>query len=537
MNAVISPNASIELAEFLIAKGAQVSAISSNRYEPGRSVLSLAIKGGNPKKVALLLKHGANVFYTSSGHDALLDAALSTGVVGNPQLTDLIRLLVAHGVALNTASSYNEAALSILSCSGQFNAVRVLLDAGADPGKLGWMRLHRALALGSLEDVREALDHGADIEQRDGYNRTPFLLAVQTGDIAKAELLLQRGASLHATGHCGSPNLFFAIENRHSAMFDWLLRHGAGIEQTDEFGKNPLRAAAEHDNSSAVRALLARGAKLEVEANGETALAAAVSQDVITQLLNVGADPRHLTYECQRILVGLGETCEDALLHISKDQFHSGRSRRFGTSNPERIVEPFWDAMIRSGVSAYVGAQICNPSNKIRPAWCASRFGQSLTRLPDGRIVQIAGEHEDSYDADFCIYNDVFVYHPNGKIDVFGYPAEVFPPTDFHTATMIGKFIYIIGSLGYSGTRRFGYTPICRLNSDTFYIEPLSPSGTLPGWIFGHRAMQISAHEIRITGGMVAIDDGRGESHIQNDEAFILDTRNLSFRREKQLAC
>jgi hypothetical protein len=27
--------------------------------------------------------------------------------------------------------------------------------------------------------------------------------------------------------------------------------------------------------------------------------------------------------------------------------------------------------------------------------WCAQRFGQSLSFLPDGRVIQIAGEHED----------------------------------------------------------------------------------------------------------------------------------------------
>ena len=43
------------------------------------------------------------------------------------------------------------------------------------------------------------------------------------------------------------------------------------------------------------------------------------------------------------------------------------------------------------------------------PVWCFSRFGTSLTELPDGRFVQIGGEHEDFYDPDFCIYNDVTV--------------------------------------------------------------------------------------------------------------------------------
>ena len=73
--------------------------------------------------------------------------------------------------------------------------------------------------------------------------------------------------------------------------------------------------------------------------------------------------------------------------------------------------------------------------------WCANRFGQSLTRLPVGRAIQFGGEHEDSYDQDFCIYSDVFVHHPDVRVDVYGYPDDVFPPTDFHTATMIGDSI------------------------------------------------------------------------------------------------
>src|SRR6185503_1846850 len=118
--------------------------------------------------------------------------------------------------------------------------------------------------------------------------------------------------------------------------------------------------------------------------------------------------------------------------------------------------------------------------------WSAMRFGQSITRLPDGRIVQVAGEHEDAYDEDFCIYNDVFVHEPGGAITLYGYPEDVFPPTDFHTATLVGDAIYLIGSLGYAGARRYGHTPVFRLDTRTFRIERLAPAGDPPGWIYGH---------------------------------------------------
>ncbi|MEO8096619.1 MAG: hypothetical protein ABI811_02885, partial [Acidobacteriota bacterium] len=78
--------------------------------------------------------------------------------------------------------------------------------------------------------------------------------------------------------------------------------------------------------------------------------------------------------------------------------------------------------MIRSGISAAEATQRYGDTGDRSPVWCAQRFGQSLTLLPDGRAVQIAGEHEDSYARDFCIYNDVFVHEPDGTIQIYGNP-------------------------------------------------------------------------------------------------------------------
>jgi hypothetical protein len=79
------------------------------------------------------------------------------------------------------------------------------------------------------------------------------------------------------------------------------------------------------------------------------------------------------------------------------------------------------------------------------PIWCNSREFATKTELPDGTVVQIGGEHEDSYDPEFMVHNDVIVYHLNpkdevstadGKFEIFGYPQEVFPKTVGHTATL-----------------------------------------------------------------------------------------------------
>jgi hypothetical protein len=120
----------------------------------------------------------------------------------------------------------------------------------------------------------------------------------------------------------------------------------------------------------------------------------------------------------------------------------------------------------------------------------------------------------------------------DGSIAIYGYPEATFPPTDFHTATLIGDHIYVIGSLGYQGTRRFGETPIHRLDLRTFRMERLDAGGDAPGWIFQHRATLAAPREIRISGGQIArlVDDK--EDHAKNTDRFILDVDALRWRRE-----
>ncbi len=139
-----------------------------------------------------------------------------------------------------------------------------------------------------------------------------------------------------------------------------------------------------------------------------------------------------------------------------------------------------------------------------RPAiWCFDRFGQTLTRLPDGRFIEIGGEHEDFYDPDFCIYNDVVLHHGDGTFDIFGYPEAVFPPTDFHTATLLGGWIYIIGRLGYTHGRVAGLTAVYRLNVESLMIEEVTCRGAMPGWIYKHKARLVCGSQVEVAGGEI----------------------------------
>ena len=531
MHAVESPKASVDLVHLLLEHGASV-----HQECPGfgtqHPMVALCLAGGDPRKLVALLENGADIHYQrGEGYEAaLIDAVHGRDVVRDPHLIDLLKLLIARGVALNGVGRYQESGLRMLSQVGRFDAVRLLLDAGADETQLDWTPLIRAVALGSLADVEKAVESGAYLEEKDWWSRSPWLVAIQTGDIAKARFLLEGGADANARGCCEKPSLFHAIENHHTPMLEWLLELGTAIEQKDDLGTTPLMTAVECGNAEAVDVLLRAGADVNVENHGQTAIGSAHTREIATRLLEAGADPGELAFAGRRSLLGLDPEADEALLDVSLSEFHKGWSRRFGTRNPEKMVEPFWEGMIRAGVSASQAGQLFGRQATGSPVWCAQRFGQSLTFLPDGRIVQIAGEHEDYYDEDFCIYNDVLVHDPDGTIQIFGYPESVFPPTDFHTATLAGEHIYIVGSMGYQGARQYGMTPVYRLHTTSFRIEPVQARGEAPGWISGHRALRTAADEIRIFGGKIVTRDGDAETHTRNERSFILDTKRLVWR-------
>ncbi|MDG5974192.1 ankyrin [Hydrogenophaga taeniospiralis CCUG 15921] len=157
----------------------------------------------------------------------------------------------------------------------------------------------------------------------------------------------------------------------------------------------------------------------------------------------------------------------------------------------------------------------------------------SETTLEDGRVLYIGGEHEDHYDPDFCIYNDVTVVDAAGSIAIHGYPKEDFPPTDFHSATRIGSAIYIVGRLGYAESRTLGVTPVFKLSLDSMQMEAVETLGESPGWIYEHQASLASdGHTLVISGG----ERWRGEQRAtqENVDTWALDTRNGRWTRLTQ---
>lgn len=207
----------------------------------------------------------------------------------------------------------------------------------------------------------------------------------------------------------------------------------------------------------------------------------------------------------------------------------------------------FWEWMMRGGQDiptlrgdpkfrgyyAYYAREVFKATDcgEGGPIWTFDRYGATRTELPDGRVVCVGGEHEDFYDEDFYIYNDVVVFTPSNQVEIYGYPADVFPPTDFHAATLVEDQLLIIGSLGYLNARHIGETPVYRIDLSNYKISKVQTSGEAPGWIHNHAADVGPSGTVTVRGGLIVRELNGKQVFQRNFDDYTLDINSGEWRR------
>ncbi len=188
--------------------------------------LRRALAAGDLAEVRALIAAGVNVRYCDeNGYDALINLVHGRDVLHDANLIELLDLLIASDVSPRGKSAYGELAVRVLSRLGRFDAVRSLLDEGADPDDIAFTPLIEAVAFGTLEDVERAIARGPDLEAREHWERTAWIVAVQTGDINTAEKLRAAGADVNARGAAASPrsSTEFSIAKQRCSGGSWEL--------------------------------------------------------------------------------------------------------------------------------------------------------------------------------------------------------------------------------------------------------------------------------------------------------------------------
>jgi ankyrin repeat protein/truncated hemoglobin YjbI len=214
------------------------------------SLLCHAVYSGNLDAVTLLLDRGAEV----ARHSGKL---LTLAIVMNR--VDLVKLLVDHGADVQRASL-----LGRLD-----DPERPIADLLIAHGKRvpDWM-LPRAcrpdVSRNEVHRVSVLLDYGARLDDRGRYGLTALHYAVRGGKLPLIELLLERGANVHARDDDGLTPLLHLAKTRAKAdpvpVLERLVASGADVNARDEHQGTLLMHYARQGKTEAVRWLLAHGA-------------------------------------------------------------------------------------------------------------------------------------------------------------------------------------------------------------------------------------------------------------------------------------
>ena len=148
--------------------------------------------------------------------------------------------------------------------------------------------------LKSLEEIKELLKKGADLEAKDKDGITALIEAVSCGMLDVVKCLAEHGADLDAKDGDGRTVLMKAVNWVKLDVVKCLAEHGADLEAKDKYGNTALMKAAYKGQLDVVKCFVELGADLEAkDKDGRTALMEAAfwgKLDVVKCLVESGAD-------------------------------------------------------------------------------------------------------------------------------------------------------------------------------------------------------------------------------------------------------
>ena len=267
-----------------------------------KTALWLACSYRQQDSVNILLEAGSNPNTADGNSNTCLHAA----VLGSCN-KKIIRKITDHGANVNVTNKRNETALMIACVKKNEGAIKVLLNAGADPNiaddPYGDTSLHNAVKGVCSKDVLQAIiDHGTDVNATNKQNRTALMEACVKKNEGAINVLLNAHANPNIVGEAdGDTCLHYAIKGPgvcSNEVLQALINHGVDLNATNKQNCTALMIACVKKNEGAINVLLNAHAEPNIvdEAYGDTCLHKAsrgpgvCSNEVLQALINHGVD-------------------------------------------------------------------------------------------------------------------------------------------------------------------------------------------------------------------------------------------------------
>lgn len=186
-----------------------------------------------------------------------------------------------------------ELPLTIAVSNDDLQQVRDLISRGEDVnGKEedGTTAIFAAVDNGNVAMVQMLLDAGAKVNVRDEGKRTPLMMLDQDTPVEIVELVLKYGAKINRASTDGNTALMRAAYQSRPEVVKALVDAGANLDAQDEDGMTALMFAADEDNLETARILVLAGANVNLkDKDGDTAWDKTTDEDLEQLLESYGA--------------------------------------------------------------------------------------------------------------------------------------------------------------------------------------------------------------------------------------------------------
>ncbi|QMV46176.1 hypothetical protein HC358_03815 [Wolbachia pipientis] len=241
----------LEVAGFLVKKGADINAASENLY--GSRPIHIAVENNNKDVVEFLVSKGVDVNDTDKQGYTPLHYAAWRGRSG------VAKFLIEKGADINAAdtSTSGKKPIHVAAENNSESVIEFLLEKGVgvdEADKNGWTPLHYAAKFDQLEVAKFLIEKGANINSADTSTsgKKPIHVAAEENNKNIIELLLSKGVSVNDTDKDGWTPLHWASWSGNLGVVEYLIGKEANISAKDHGGKTPLDVAKDqkYDNTA-----------------------------------------------------------------------------------------------------------------------------------------------------------------------------------------------------------------------------------------------------------------------------------------------
>lgn len=218
----------LPLVTLLLKHGAKVNHPGAGGVTP----LAWAVQMGDLPAAQLLVEQGANLYHRDAKGKSPMDWAIFY------QHALLIRLLHSHGVPLPLTADTTPLMYAVMQENTELAKLLLINGAAIDArNTVGETALLQAAGRGQIEMVHFLLEKGAKPDLADSHHETALLRAAKYGYREVVQTLLKNGSSLNQTNAQGLNPLMlvaqFGIGNR-MGMAQLLLEAGLPVNARDQ---------------------------------------------------------------------------------------------------------------------------------------------------------------------------------------------------------------------------------------------------------------------------------------------------------------